>query len=84
MVVTACTGEARERLVHGGQVLDDASHLYLRLFARDVQFAVEFYLLGNLGIQVVQSANADDVKHLLYVIGGMWKIFIHNYLQIAS
>ena len=75
VVVSTSSCKDAEGFVLIGQSLQLTTHLHLGHRMREVQGARQFEFLGHLGIEVVQGFYANDIQHLLNIIGGMGKVF---------
>ena len=75
MVVGSGTCERHETLVLFGKFANNLAHFYFRFSFGQMEFAVELEFLGHFCVEFVEALHADHVQHLLYVFGGVGKVF---------
>ena len=78
VVVHTGTGKTHQLVVVVGQTAYVLPYLDLAHGLGQLVVALEPYLVGHLGIEVVQRTHAYARQHLPDVLVGLWKIFVSH------
>ena len=83
MVVDGCSGEARQLIVEHAYAIHELADFLLAHRAVDFVIALEADFVRDIGIEVVERIDTDNLQHLLDILFSMREILEFHGLDVG-